>query len=225
MSTNKVIIFGTNDLAELSHFYLTNDTTFEVVGFTIHKKYIKNSHFQPRESETKYPIIPFEEIEISHPPTDYLLFAPMTGTKMNENRKNVYFEGKNKGYRFISYVSSKATILNSKIGENCFILENNTIQPFVEIGNNVIMWSGNHIGHHGKIDSHCFFTSHVVLSGHCHVKERCWFGVNSTIRDGLTIEEGTLVAMGSLITKNTESFGFYLGNPAKKQEKKSTEIY
>ena len=88
-----------------------------------------------------------------------------------------------------------------------------------------VMWSGNHIGHHGIIEDHVFFTSHVVLSGHCHVKERSWFGVNATIRDYTTIGEGSLIAMGALITKDTEDNGFYLGYPAKKQGKTASETY
>ncbi len=64
----------------------------------------------------------------------------------------------------ISYVSSKATVFpGAPIGDNCFILEDNTIQPFTSIGNNVVLWSGNHIGHHSVIKDHVSFTSHVVL--------------------------------------------------------------
>lgn len=87
------------------------------------------------------------------------------------------------------------------------------------------MWSGNHIGHHSMIKDNVFFTSHIVLSGHCEVKENCWIGVNATIRDYMTIAPKTLIAMGSLITKSTEENGFYMGNPAKKQEKSSIEVY
>ena len=111
------------------------------------------------------------------------------------------------------------------IGENCFIFEDNTVQPFVKIEDNVILWSGNHIGHHGLIEDHVFFTSHVVMSGHCHIKERSWLGVNSTIRDYVTVGEESLIAMGSLVTKNTESGGFYMGVPAKKQSKRAIEVY
>ena len=146
----------------------------------------------------------------------------MTGAEMNKARESVYNRGKEKGYNFCSYVSSKATVFsNNEIGDNCFILEDNTIQPFTKIGNNVVMWSGNHIGHHGIIGNHVFFTSHVVLSGHCVVEDYSWFGVNSTIRDGMHIRPGTLVAMGSCITKNTEEWGMYMGTPAKKQMKAS----
>ena len=219
MFTNKVIVFGTNDLAELTHWYLTNDSDYEIVAFTVNREYLKEHTFKG------LPVIAFEELEKLYPPTEYLFFAPMTGTKMNNNRKRIYEEGKKKGYQYISYISSKSTTCGNKIGENCFILEDNTLQPFTEIGNNVVMWSGNHIGHHGKIEDHVFFTSHVVLSGHCHVKERAWFGVNSTIRDGLTIGEGSLIAMGAVITKSTDDDGLYMGAPAKKQEAPASKVY
>lgn len=149
----------------------------------------------------------------------------MTASKMNHNRRALYEEGKSRGYSFISYVSSKATVLTSHIGENCFILEDNTIQPFVRIGNNVVLWSGNHIGHHSTIHDHVFFTSHIVLSGHCIVEEHCFFGVNATVRDAVTIAEGTLVAMGAVITKSTKAWDVYLGNPAKALGKNSMDVY
>lgn len=215
---NEIVIFGTNDFAELAHYYITKDTDYKVVGFTVHHDYLRQDSFKG------LPVVAFETLEGKFSPSKYLLFAPMTGQGMNKIRKKIYLDGKIKGYEYYSYISSRATIFNNEIGENCFILEDNTIQPFTKIGNNIVMWSGNHIGHHGLIDDHVFFTSHVVLSGHCHVKERSWFGVNSTIRDGLVIEEGTLIAMGSLVTKSTEIDGFYIGSPAKQQEKKSFEI-
>ena len=139
---------------------------------------------------------------------------------MSRLRADIYNQIKAKGYELISYVSSKATRFNNEIGDNCFILEDNTLQPFTNIGNNVVMWSGNHIGHHCTIKDHVFFTSHVVLSGHCTIEPFCFFGVNSTIRDGIQLAEGTLVGMSASVTKNTEEWGVYLGNPAKKLENK-----
>lgn len=221
----KVIIFGVLDTAELAHYYLTNDSDYEVEAFTLNRDYLESEFYKPRGSNREYPVVPFEDLQKYYPPENFYLFAPMTGVKMNTLRKKIYLEGKKKGYEYISYISSKSTLFKNNIGENCFILENNTIQPFTEIGNNVVLWSGNHIGHHGKIEDHVFFTSHVVMSGHCLIKERSWIGVNSTIRDFVTIEDGCLIAMGSLITKNTESGSFYMGVPAKKQEKLAIDVY
>ncbi|MFC5408934.1 acetyltransferase [Larkinella bovis] len=215
----KVVIFGVLDTAELAHFYLTHDSEHEVVAFTVNRDYLKETEFKG------LPVVAFEDVETVFPPQEFRFFAPMTGRKMNKNREKVYLEAKAKGYECISYISSRATVFNNPIGENCFILEDNTIQPFTTIGNNVVLWSGNHIGHHGQIRDHVFFTSHVVLSGHCVVESYCFFGVNSTIRDYLTIAEGTLVGMAASITKSTEAWGVYMGNPAEKKPIPSHKVY
>jgi sugar O-acyltransferase (sialic acid O-acetyltransferase NeuD family) len=217
----KVIIFGILDTAELAHYYLEYDSEHEVVAFSVNREYIQEESFRG------LPLVAFEDVENIFPPSEYSFFAPMTGRNMNRNREAIYHQVKAKGYQFISYISSHATILDRKvIGENCFILEDNTIQPFTTVGNNVVMWSGNHIGHHGQIKDHVFFTSHVVMSGHCVIESYSFFGVNSTIRDYMTIAQGTLVGMASAITKDTEEWGIYIGNPAKKVPgKKSFEAY
>jgi len=208
----RVIIFGIMDFASLAHFYLDYDSDHEVVAFTVTREFLPSEHrFEG------LPVVPFEDVEKSFPPSEYFFFVPMSHRKMNLMRENIYNQVKLKGYNLISYISSKATTFqNVKIGENCFILEDNTIQPFAVIGNNVAMWSGNHIGHHVQIKDHVFITSHVVLSGHCIVEPYCFFGVNSTIRDGLHIAEGSLVAMSASVINDTEPWGVYKGNPARK---------
>lgn len=216
----KIIVFGVLDTAELAHYYLTHDSEHEVVAFAVNRQYIEQDTFHG------LPVVAFEDVETIFPPSEYNFFAPMTGRNMNRNREAIYNHAKAKGYQFISYISSRATTFDNVIGENCFILEDNTIQPFTTIGNNVVMWSGNHIGHHGQIKDHVFFTSHVVLSGHCVVESYSFFGVNATIRDYTTIAQGTLVGMASAIMKETEEWGVYVGNPAKKVPgKMSYEAY
>tara|TARA_R110001583_G_scaffold94654_1_gene238327 strand:+ start:1921 stop:2580 length:660 start_codon:yes stop_codon:yes gene_type:complete len=217
----KVIIFGVLDSAELAHWYLENDSEHEIVAFTVNQAYIKQDSFKG------LPIVAFENVEKHYPPAEYKLFAPMTGRKMNQLREKIYLEGKSKGYDYISYISSKATTLGTGIGENCFILEDNTIQPFTKIGNNVVLWSGNHIGHHGEIKDHVFFTSHVVMSGHCTIESHCFLGVNATLRDNSHLKQGTLLAMGACLTaQETDEWGVYVGSPAKKlKDKISHELY
>lgn len=208
----KVVIFGVLDTAELAHYYLTNDSPHEVAGFAVDGQYM------PQKPTFKdLPVVPFETVEKTFPVDQYSFFAPMFCKQMNIPRAKKYEEIKTKGYNFINYVSSHATILTDKIGENCFILEDNTVQPYTKIGNNVVLWSGNHIGHHSEIGDHVFCTSHVVVSGHCKVEPYCFLGVNSTIRNNTRVAEGTLVAMASAITGDTNPWKVYDGNPAKER--------
>ena len=216
---SKVIIFGIQDFAELAHYYLGYDSEHEVVAFSVNREYM------PENREFKgLPIVEFEEVEKQFPASEFKFFAPMSPIKMNRLRESVYIEIKAKGYEMISYISSKATTCHNQIGDNCLILEDNTIQPFTKIGNNVILWSGNHIGHHGIIEDHVMFTSHVVMSGHCKIEKYSTLGVNSTIRDGITIAEGTFVAMGACIVKSTEPWSMYKGNPAVKSERSTKDL-
>src|SRR5881397_3155019 len=141
---------------------------------------------------------------------EYQMFIPMSFKKMNHLRAEKYFSAKQRGYQLISYVSSKATVWPGfTCGDNCFIFEDNTIQPFVKIGNNVVMWSGNHIGHHTVIKDHVMITSHVVISGCCTIEPFCFFGVNATVRDETVIARETLVGMGVTILKDTKEFQVY----------------
>jgi len=206
----RIVIFGLLDTAELAHFYIENDTPDSAVAFTVHEKFINGV-----KSFQGLPVVPFEKIEQLFPPDEYMFFAPMTGQNMNRLRESVYLEAKSKGYDCYSYISSKATVWSSDIGENCFILEDNTIQPFTKIGNNVVLWSGNHIGHHSTINDHAFFTSHVVLSGHCKVGRYTWFGVNATIRNDCSIGQGSLIAMGTCVTKDVPEWTIVKGVPGK----------
>jgi sugar O-acyltransferase (sialic acid O-acetyltransferase NeuD family) len=217
---SKVIIFGVQDFASLAHFYLRHDSQHEVVAFAVTRQYM------PEERIFEgLPVVPFEEAEDTYDPREFFFFAPMSHRRMNRLRESIYNQIKDKGYPLISYVSSKATVFEgTSMGDNCFILEDNTIQPFTSIGNNVVMWSGNHIGHHSVIKDHVLFTSHVVLSGHCVVEPFCFFGVNSTIRDGIRIAEGSLIGMSASVLKDTEPWGVYKGNPATKGDVLSGDL-
>lgn len=217
---SRIVIFGVKDFASLGHFYLRHDSPHDVVAFSVDAAYVPDPPFFEG-----LPVVPFETVEHALPPAEHSFFAPMSHRRMNSLRQSIYARIKEKGYSLVSYLSSKATTFPGlQVGDNCFILEDNTIQPFVRIGSNVVLWSGNHIGHHSVIADHVLFTSHVVLSGHCVVEPYSFFGVNATVRDGLRIAEGTLVAMSASITRDTEPWGVYKGNPARKSEISSKDL-
>jgi sugar O-acyltransferase (sialic acid O-acetyltransferase NeuD family) len=199
-----VIIFGAGQWAELAHFYLTHDSPHDVAAFTVDRGYMTTGEYKGLQ------VVPFEEVEEHYPPDRYSMFIPMSFKKMNHARADKYHGAKGRGYELVSYVSSRATTWPGfTCGDNCFILEDNTIQPFVEIGNDVVMWSGNHIGHHTTIKDHVMITSHVVVSGCCTIEDYCFLGVNSAVRDEAVVARETLVGMGVTIVKDTKAFEVY----------------
>lgn len=195
----KLIILGDSLFAEIAYEYFTYDSEYEVAAFSVENDYIK------RDSLFGLPIVPFEELEKFYSPEHHKFYAANVYTQGNMLRTRLYQEAKGKGYSAASYISSRAFVWrNCKIGEHCFIFEDNTIQPFVKIGNNVVLWSGNHIGHHTVVKDHCFISSHVVISGVCEIGEYCFMGVNSTVANNITIGNNCLVAAGALIVGDVE---------------------
>lgn len=219
MSKKPLIIFGTGDIAELAHSYFTNDSPYDVIAFTVDGEYMSEDSF------CGLPVVAFEALPEAFPAQSHAIFVAIGYSGLNQHRKDKYLAVKEMGYEIASYVSSRASVLNEgRIGENCFILEDNTIQPFVKIGNNVVMWSGNHIGHHSTIHDHCFLTSHVVVSGGCTLHEQCFVGVNATLRDRVTLGARCLVGAGALILTDAEPEGAYVVKGTERARVPSTRL-
>jgi sugar O-acyltransferase (sialic acid O-acetyltransferase NeuD family) len=208
----KVVVFGVGQIAELAHFYLTNDSDHEVVAFTVDNEFLENDSFH------NLPVVDYEGLIEKYPPAEYEMFIPISYKKVNKLRVEKFEDAKSKGYRCISYISSKATYYNTLVGENCFIFENNIIQPFTSIGDNCILWSGNHIGHHTAIKDHCFIASHVVISGNVTIGESSFLGVNCTISDNINIGKSNVIGSSAVIFKNTDDNSVY--SPAETEKSK-----
>jgi sugar O-acyltransferase (sialic acid O-acetyltransferase NeuD family) len=194
----KLVIYGTGLIAEVAAFYFARDSEYEVAAFTNAGEFIKEPSFGGK------PVVPFEGLAESHPPAAHEAFVAIGYTKTNQIRQARFMEARQKGYACASYISSRAMYYGTPVGSNCFILEGNVIQPFVQIGDNVTLWSGNHIGHHSRIGNHAFISSHVVVSGGCDIGENCFLGVNSTLRDNVKLGRFVVIASGAIVMKDCE---------------------
>lgn len=218
--SKKAVIFGTGSFAEVVHFYLQHDSEYDVVGFTANGDAIEDTRF------LGLPVAAFETVETVFPPDRHQMFIAVGYAGLNQVRERLCGEARDKGYDLLSYLCSKASHWGDTVlGDNVFIFEDNTIQPFVTIGNGTILWSGNHIGHHSEIGANCFITSHVVVSGHCRVGDRCFIGVNATIADDTAIGDDNLIGPGALIQKNTGPGEAYIAERTKKYPKDSSRFF
>jgi sugar O-acyltransferase (sialic acid O-acetyltransferase NeuD family) len=201
LKKQQIIVFGAGEIAELADFYFTHDSEFEVVGFTVDGAYLKGAEFRGR------PALPFERIGERYPPERYGLFVAVSYARLNALRAEKVAAARAMGYRLVSYVSSRATVFPGfEPKQNCFILEDNTIQPFASIGANVTLWSGNHIGHHSIIEDDVFVASQVVVSGGVRIGEGSFVGVNVTIRDHVTIGKKCVLGAGALVLEDQPDF-------------------
>ncbi|SDY41793.1 sugar O-acyltransferase, sialic acid O-acetyltransferase NeuD family [Jannaschia faecimaris] len=214
-----LVIFGTSQIAELAHFYFTRDADRSVVAFTVDGAYVTEA------TNCSCPVVPFEELAERFPADEHDVFVALSYASINKLREHKFNAVQALGYDCPSYISSRATVLTQyPIGKNCFILEDNTIQPFVRIGHNVTLWSGNHIGHHSVIEDHAFISSHVVVSGNCYIEEGCFLGVNSTIRDNMRIGKRSVLGVGARILEDVAPEGVYMEKSTERSRVPSSRL-
>ena len=200
MKNKKLIIVGNSAFAEIAYEYFIEDSEYEVVGFAV------ECYFLKQDTLSGLPIVAFEEMESHFDPVDHYVHVATVYTQLNRLRARLAAEASKKGYKLASYVSSRAFVWkNVELGEHCFIFEDNTIQPSVRIGNNVVLWSGNHIGHHSIIQNNCFISSHAVISGYCTIGENSFLGVNATVANNITIANDNWIGPSVTIMKDTET--------------------
>lgn len=208
--SKKLIIFGTGTLAELALYYFTNDSRYQVVAFCADQQFVHSGNFNG------LPLVAFEEIAQLYSPEHHEMFIAVGYKNNNQIKKSKFDQAKALGYKLASYISSKSAYWPdcTTIGENVMVMENNTLQPFCIIGNNVLIWAGTMIAHHTKIEDHVTITSHTVIGGNCTIGEMTFIGQNATLRDGITIVPNTIIATGANVVKSIGESGVYVGNPA-----------
>lgn len=205
-----LVIFGAGEFAQIACEYFTHDSEYRVEAFVVSREYFRQARL------AELPVIVDEELEENFPPGQVNVFVAIPATALNQHRARIYAAMKLRGYHLASYVSSRAFVWhNVSIGDNCFIFENNVLQPFVTIGSNCVLWSGNHIGHRTCIRDHVFLASHAVVSGYCEIGEYSFLGVNCTLTDRVVLAPQTFVGAGAMVSKNTEANRIYIGNPAR----------
>ncbi len=215
----KLVIIGTGLFAEVACSYFEELANYEVLAFACHASYKTSDEVYGRQ------LLTIETLAQYYTHVDTEVFVAIGYGQMNKMRQRVYTEMKERGYRCATFVHPNVRIWSSTtVGDNVFIFEDNTIQPFTKIGNDTVLWSGNHFGHHGTIGNHCFITSHVVICGYCVIEDNVFIGVNATLRDGVKVAKETLIGAGTIILKDTKPKEVYAPERTKPFPKNTDQI-
>jgi sugar O-acyltransferase (sialic acid O-acetyltransferase NeuD family) len=202
----KLVIFGNGEFGSLARYYFDKDSRYEVVAFAADDEFAKEDSFEG------LPLVPFSKVREVYPSASCEMHVAVSYKKLNKVREEKYLAAKAAGYTLASYVSTKSVYWDDlSVGDNCFILENQTIQPTVKIGNNVMIWSGNHLGHGCEIMDHAYMASHICVSGHVKIGSRTFIGVNAAFKDFINIGEDSFIAMSATVTKDVTPGSVVLG--------------
>lgn len=118
---------------------------------------------------------------------------------------------------------------NISIGNNFYIGKYSIIECDAIIGDNVLL--ANHVSLIGRYDHHyqqigtpIRLSSQIRDSNYSWkgldqaiiIEDDVWIGLGSIILSGVRICQGSIIAAGSVVTKNVEPYSIYGGNPARK---------
>jgi len=131
----------------------------------------------------------------------------------------------------------------NSVGKDFYIGRNCSINcKKIDVGNLVFIGNNCHLSvDNVRIGDYTMFASQVSIVGGDHrfdivgtptrntgreerkgvsIGKDCWIGHGVIVLDGVNIEEGTIVAAGSVVTKSLEPYSIYAGVPAKKIRKR-----
>lgn len=214
----KMVIFGAGSLAQLAYVHFSNAGQYEVAAFTVHEEYVKERMIFGLD------VVAYERIERTHPPEAFRMFVAVGYRRVNKYRAEIYNDCRTKGYELVSCVD--AEVMDAKyvkIGDNCLIMPGAVVQPFAEIGNDVIMWSRCSIGHHSRIGDHSYISLSAIIAGHVEIGQYCFVGANATICDKLTIAPECVIGAGAVILRDTERGRVYRAQSAEMLPYSSSE--
>lgn len=119
-----------------------------------------------------------------------------------------------------SYIGNSCTIVNTQIGNFCSIADNCIIGG----ASHPIEWvSTSPVFHEGKNIMEKNFSEHSYnVSSKTIIENDVWIGNNCLIKSGVKIENGAVIGMGSVLTKNVGPYEIWAGNPAKCIRKRFT---
>ena len=115
------------------------------------------------------------------------------------------------------------------IGDNCYIGKYSIIETTAKVGKDVLI--ANHVAIIGRYDHH-YQQPGISTRLAASIREKnykwlgeneitvieddVWIGYGAIVLSGVTIGTGSIIAAGSVVTKDVEPYTIYGGSPAKK---------
>ena len=193
----EVLLFSTNELAQRINYYIENGdsvTPMTVKGFVVDDTYYSENMLDGkiiyRYSEAKEKFLG----EVS-------MLVCIGYKNMNENRKNIFQRLQAEGWDISNYISKKSTIESNDMGIGNIFLGRSSFGFKSRLGNGNIFDKGS-LSHHSVAGDFNFFTCDIA-GGNITIGDCCFFGMNSCLKDGISIHDKTLVGASCYLGRST----------------------
>ena len=214
----KLVIVGAGELARLAHLAFAEESDYEVAACAVSREYAGEARLGD------LPVAMLEELETSHPPEKHHVFVAIGYRGVNRPRRAVVEDLRARGYTLATFRSPHCHVARDvELRPNTFLFEGVIVQPFVTLGDDVIVWSGAVIAHDTDVGSHCFIGPNASISGNVTLGENCFVGINATIRDGVAVAPDCVIGAGAVIKSDTQPGEVYSAVATQASSKSSAE--
>lgn len=198
---SKIIVFGIARLSEVITTFLEKESDYTIAGYCIESEFMNND----TDTFMGRPVVAFELLEGRFPPNEFKLFVAVGN---NYVRKRIFTESKQKGYSMVSHITESVTHWDDLVyGENVLISGISSLQPFVKVGDNTIIF-GSKIGHHSTVGDHVMLSCSTIGGG-VKIGDYSFLGLDSAVQHDTVIGEKNIIGMGCNISHNTKSNEVY----------------
>ena len=105
--------------------------------------------------------------------------------------------------------------LDVKLGKGTTVMANTCVNSSTKIGKHCIINTGAIIEHDNVIENHVHVSPNATLCGTVKVGECTHIGAGAVIKNNTSIIGNCVVGAGTVVVKNIEKRGTYIGVPAK----------
>lgn len=193
----QIVMFGAGKVADVVYRHIAQSGTHDVVAFTTDAAHAPDGGVFHGK-----PVVPFDSVAKEYPSDQYGMIVAIGYHDLNAVRRAKYEAAKALGYTLVSYVSPKAGVGDwLRMGDNCIILDNATVEPGVVLGNNVVVWSNVLIGHHSTIEDHAWIAGQAVFGGSTRLGTGSFVGLGAIVAHEVELGPQTMIGAGALVTK------------------------
>ncbi|QRN85515.1 hypothetical protein JR334_11295 [Clostridia bacterium] len=205
-----VVLYGTSPVSQMVFLDAKEQEDFQIVAATQKREDRNNDTF------FDIPLLDFHTITKEYPPEDYDMLLAISHITEIRYRQRLFETIKQMGYTMRNYISPRADVKDtSNWGENNIVMAGAHVGVNGILGDNNLIRQNTYLGHNFIVGDNNVISPGCCIAGDVVVKDGCYFGLNATVVDYLTVETETLVGAGAVVIKNTEPYSTNVGNPSR----------
>lgn len=218
MACDKIVIYGASSLGKKIYEYNKRDHLYDIVGFVDDK--------QDQDAICcDLPLMNYEQFKQKYQPGDCKVFVAIGYVKCSYYREMVVGCVTRDGYELINYISPNSICWEGTlVGRNIFVADNVFVGHGCEIHDGVILYEGCTFSHDAVIEAYCFLSLRVAFGGYTKLGHNSFVGLNTTVKDDVTIGVYNIVGCGANVIKSTNDYNITIGNPGVSRQKDTMSI-